>query len=200
MDSHSSSLSQRGVGVNSILLISGHPDLKSSYANKTILDAMRADANISIRRLDALYPDFQIDVKAEQGSLLDADLVILQFPLYWSSYPAIMKQWLDAVFTYNFAFGPEGDKLLDKKLILSITCGAEANSYAEGGFNFFSIEQYLQAALHPIKAAKMQIVDTIITYEMNAIEAEGGDKQRVYSLAQSHAMRLRTSISQHILR
>lgn len=45
------------------------------------------------------------DVKAEQDKLMWADAVILQFPLWWFSLPAILKGWVDRVFSYGFAYG-----------------------------------------------------------------------------------------------
>ncbi|WP_434357183.1 NAD(P)H-dependent oxidoreductase [Parasalinivibrio latis] len=177
-----------------ILLISGHPDLSSSLANKTILEKLSGFSGLEVRALDTLYPDFHIDVETEQHALMCADVVIFQFPLYWSTYPAIMKQWFDAVYTFNFAFGPEGDKLKGKKTILSITCGATENSYSEGEFNFFVLDRYLDAAMHPVKAAQMNIIDSVITFEMNAVEAEGGNAEQVLALSASHAARLIKSI------
>jgi NAD(P)H dehydrogenase (quinone) len=45
------------------------------------------------------------DVKAEQDKLLWADTVILLFPLWWFSMPAILKGWVERVFAYGFGYG-----------------------------------------------------------------------------------------------
>ncbi|KAF6835616.1 hypothetical protein CMUS01_05704 [Colletotrichum musicola] len=45
------------------------------------------------------------DVKQEQEKLLWADLVILQYPLWWYAMPAIMKGWVDRVYSLGFAYG-----------------------------------------------------------------------------------------------
>src|SRR5690606_4442214 len=45
------------------------------------------------------------DITAEQERLLAADTLILQFPLWWFSMPAIMKGWVDRVFTNGFGYG-----------------------------------------------------------------------------------------------
>jgi len=45
------------------------------------------------------------DVLAEQEKLLWADTIIFQFPLWWYTMPAILKGWVDRVFTYHFAYG-----------------------------------------------------------------------------------------------
>ena len=45
------------------------------------------------------------DIRAEQEKLLTADVVVLQFPLWWYSVPAILKGWIDRVFAKGFAYG-----------------------------------------------------------------------------------------------
>ncbi|GAA2639306.1 NAD(P)H-dependent oxidoreductase [Streptomyces axinellae] len=45
------------------------------------------------------------DVREEQEKLAWADTLVFQFPLWWMGPPAILKGWLDRVFTQGFAFG-----------------------------------------------------------------------------------------------
>ena len=68
--------------LTNILLISGHPDLAHSFANKTIVETLQGQLGdaIRVRRLDVLYPDYRIDVPAEQQALLEADVIVWQFP------------------------------------------------------------------------------------------------------------------------
>lgn len=49
------------------------------------------------------------DVAAEQAKLRRADLVIVQFPLWWYGMPAILKGWFDRVLVSGFAFGRDPD-------------------------------------------------------------------------------------------
>ena len=120
--------------MNKVVVISGHPDLEKSYTNKVILDELATQVDsIDVRRLDTMYPDYQIDVEAEQKALLNADAIVFQFPYYWYSVPALLKKWIDDVFAFNFAFGPEGDKLKGKQFILSITVGGPEESYGPLG-------------------------------------------------------------------
>lgn len=44
------------------------------------------------------------DVRVEQQRLLAADLLVLQFPLWWYGMPAILKGWIDRVFERGFAY------------------------------------------------------------------------------------------------
>lgn len=89
-----------------ILVVSGHPDLNHSIANATILDELAtALPDAEIRRLDLLYPDGKFNIAAEQESLLQADVIVWQFPFSWYGLPGLMKQWLDEVFVHGFAHG-----------------------------------------------------------------------------------------------
>nr|WP_300314579.1 NAD(P)H-dependent oxidoreductase [Halomonas sp.] len=87
------------------------------------------------------------DVKAEQEKLLWADVLILQFPLWWFTMPAILKGWVDRVYSYGFAYGVGehsdtrwGDRygegsLAGKRAMLIVTAGGWEEHYSERGIN-----------------------------------------------------------------
>ena len=87
------------------------------------------------------------DVKAEIEKLLWADVLILQFPLWWFSMPAILKGWVDRVFAYGFAYGVGehnserwGDRygegtLAGKRAMLIVTAGGWEEHYGPRGVN-----------------------------------------------------------------
>ncbi|MCC3765226.1 NAD(P)H-dependent oxidoreductase [Glycomyces sp. TRM65418] len=82
------------------------------------------------------------DVKAEQERLLAADAVILQFPLWWFTVPAIMKGWMDRVFTNGFGYGTSrswpryGDGVLaGKRAMVVVTTGAAEAHLSDRGVN-----------------------------------------------------------------
>ena len=61
-----------------VLVISGHTDLATSVANKTILNTISQRLpEAEIVKLDTLYPNFRIDVDAEQQRLLKDDIIVL---------------------------------------------------------------------------------------------------------------------------
>lgn len=71
---------------------------------------------------------FADDIVREQEKVSWADFIILQFPLWWSDPPAILKGWLDRVLAAGFAYGPglyDQGNLRGKKAMLSITTGSE---------------------------------------------------------------------------
>ncbi len=87
------------------------------------------------------------DVQAEQDKLRWADAVILQFPLWWFSMPAILKGWVERVYAYGFAYGVGehsdtrwGDRygegtLAGKRAMLLVTIGGWAEHYGPRGVN-----------------------------------------------------------------
>ncbi|MBL4814805.1 MAG: NAD(P)H dehydrogenase [Shewanella sp.] len=174
-----------------VLLIDGHPDLNQSTANAVILKHYKQNTTWTINHLGGRA----LNLPEEQAALLIADVVIIQFPLYWSSFPAILKNWVDDVFTFNFAFGPNGSLLKNKKLVFSITAGAKEDSYAKNGFNLMPIEDYQRAFEHVFRTAEMDIVDTILTFEMNADPNEGGNQSSCVQLANNHAKTVMSCIS-----
>lgn len=108
-----------------VLVVSGHTDLKSSVANSTILGILKEKLpGAEFDLLDSLYPDFRIDVKAEQEKLISAAVIVLQFPIYWFSMPSILERWIEDVFLHGWAYGSTGDKLNGKVLIDSFTTGS----------------------------------------------------------------------------
>jgi len=87
------------------------------------------------------------DVKAEMDKLLWADTLILQFPLWWFTMPAILKGWVDRVYAYGFAYGVGehsdtrwGDRygegtLAGKRAMLIVTAGGWQEHYGPRGVN-----------------------------------------------------------------
>ena len=129
-----------------ILIVSGHPDLNDSFANKTILEETRnLLPEAEFVYLDKLYPDFRIDVQAEQERLLRADIIVLQYPLFWYSAPSLLHRWMEQTFTHGFSHGRTGDKLHGKQFVLSFTSGAPEEMYRYDGPQHYPIDDFLPA-------------------------------------------------------
>ncbi|XP_035763688.1 ribosyldihydronicotinamide dehydrogenase [quinone]-like, partial [Neolamprologus brichardi] len=77
------------------------------------------------------------DIKKEQEKLKKADLVIFQFPMYWSSVPAIMKGWMDRVLGFAYAQEKRYSEGIfkDKKAMLSFTTDCPESVYSDTGIN-----------------------------------------------------------------
>lgn len=97
-----------------------------------------------------------VDVAREQRKLLAADAVLFQFPLWWFSFPAILKGWVDRVFAFGFAYGYRGagntyrygeGALAGKRAMLSVTVGGPEVDYGPRGING-PLEQLLFPITH----------------------------------------------------
>ncbi len=87
------------------------------------------------------------DVAAEQEKLHWADTVILMFPLWWFSMPAILKGWIERVYAYGFAYGVGehserrwGDRygegtMAGKRAMLVVVAGGWKEHYEPRGVN-----------------------------------------------------------------
>lgn len=126
-----------------VLVVSGHPNIEQSIATKTIMEEVgHALPDAELVYLDKEYPDFHIDVNKERQRVQNADIIVMQYPIYWYTPPANMKQWQDAVFTYGFAHDANGGMLKSKKLILSMTSGAPADQYRTGARMNYPMETF----------------------------------------------------------
>jgi putative NADPH-quinone reductase len=180
--------------MNKTLAIIGHPNLnQGSLANKIIVDRLHAQDGVEVRDLGQLYPDFQIDIEAEQQALLEADTIVLQFPLYWYSVPAILKHWFDQVLTYGFAYGSSGDKLRGKRLILSFTIGGPEEAYQPGADN-----HTIEALLPPLKQTAiftgMEVAESIYSYGMMLFPGVNSTEESIKAKAHEHAERLLAAV------
>ena len=79
------------------------------------------------------------DIKSEVEKLFWADLVILHFPLWWVSMPAIMKGWIDRVIIngplYSRGRWYSNGVLKGKKAFIATTTGAPETAYSKTGIN-----------------------------------------------------------------
>ncbi len=173
------------------LVVFAHPSVEGgSIANKVIIDAVSSVEGVEVRNLYQMYPDFKIDVEAEQKALAHADLIVFQFPFYWYSVPGILKEWLDKVFLYGFAYGSTGDKLKGKEFLISTTVGGAAEMYQEGGANNFPILDLLKPLEQTSNLAGMNFNAPIVTHGMIFIPDVYGNQDEVEKRAGEHADQL----------
>ncbi len=132
-----------------IVVLVAHPRQEHSRVNHALmLAAAQADPlRIEVRDLYALYPDYLIDVRAEQALLADARLVVWQQPIHWYGMPPLLKLWLDEVFAFGWAYGPGGEKLRGKDLWLVASTGGPESSYRPEGYNRFFFDAFLPPML-----------------------------------------------------
>ena len=141
---------------------------------------------IEQRWLDRLYPDFNIDVAAEQAALVAADIIVWQFPFHWYALPALLKKWVDDVLVFGFAHGIGGDKLHGKKLILSFTTGAPAAAYAHGQPMNYTIDEFMPPLRQTALLCGMDFLAPVHSCGMRFIPGVSSDADRANVEARGH--------------
>lgn len=176
--------------MKNILVIAGHPELSRSIGNKTILEELEkhyGDA-IEIRRLCDLYPDYKIDIKAEQEALVRADVIVLQYPVFWYNVPALLKKWMDDVFQHGFSHGSKGKALHGKKFLLSFTTGADEKVYKE--VLAHDIPDLMPPFMETAALCGMEWVDPVYSYGVKNHPLMGSDNESARKIGIDHAKRL----------
>lgn len=128
---------------NAILVIYAHPAPHLSRVNRPLAAAARAIGGVTVHDLYECYPDFYIDVPAEQARLAAADTVVFLHPIQWYSMPALLKEWLDGVLLPGWAYGEGGRALAGKTYWLVASTGSAAEAYSASGVHARPFADYL---------------------------------------------------------
>lgn len=145
------------------LVISGHTDLSASVANKTILETIAQRRPRRRSYGSTASTRFQNRRTAEQQRLLKADVIVLQFPVFWYSAPSLLERWMEETFRHGFSHGSTGDKLKGKKLVLSFTTGAPAEMYSHEGPMGYTIDEFLPCYKATCKLCGMEFAGYVFT-------------------------------------
>lgn len=140
------------------LVLVFHPNLAGSKVNAALAAQIADLEGVTLRDMYAIYPDGVVDVAAEQQALEAADRIVLQFPVYWYSTPALLKSWEDAVLTYGWAYGSEGTALHGKELLVAASTGADADKYQREGVFGYTVTELLR----PLQATSNLIGTTFL--------------------------------------
>jgi glutathione-regulated potassium-efflux system ancillary protein KefF len=124
-------------------VLAAHPNWRESRVNRRLLDAARHVDGVVVQDLYGSYPDYDIDVAAEQQRTAASRLLVLLHPIQWYSMPALMKLWLDEVLTQGWAYGHGGTALQGKDVWLVATTGGPESSYHPQGYNRYFFDAFL---------------------------------------------------------
>lgn len=154
-----------------ILLNLVHPNIQESVVNKRLLDGVKHIENITINNLYEKYPDFKINSKAEQKLLLENDIILFQFPMYWFSSPSLLKEWLDVVLAPGFAHAGSY-KLANKSFAIAISCGGAKKVFSSTGKDKKTVEEFLFPFEITANYIKMNYSKPYITYDTETVLSE----------------------------
>jgi len=128
------------------LIIITHPNIEKSVVNRRWLEELaKYPDKYVVHQLHKVYPDENIDVKAEQNLVEQYDKIVFQFPVYWFSCPSLLKKWIDEVLIYGWAYGSKsGYKVAGKKIAMSMSAGVEKYEYGPLEQYRYTMEELLR--------------------------------------------------------
>lgn len=139
------------------LIIYAHPNPASlnHFFKETVVESLKESENeVVVRDLNAINfnPVFSLedmngqrmgkvadDVQKEQDYIKWADQIIFVYPIWWTGMPAIMKGYVDRVFSYGFAYrydqGVQKGLLTGKSAIIINSHGKSNAEYEATGMD-----------------------------------------------------------------
>lgn len=132
------------------------------------------------------------DIQTEVDKVIKADLLILNFPMYWTSVPAILKGWIDRVFVSGIFYGGKRfynhGGMAGKKAMLSFTLGGRDHMFGEQ-----AIHGSLDSLLLPIQRGTLayvgfEVLPPFIAYHVPYISQEA--RQQILINYEKHLLNL----------
>ncbi|MET0547442.1 MAG: NAD(P)H-dependent oxidoreductase [Caulobacterales bacterium] len=136
---------------------------------------------------------FAPDIAAELDKVRRCDTLILQFPLWWFSMPAIVKGWIDRVFANGATYGGstgqffERGMMAGKKAMVSVTTGAPAVMFNPAGMC-----GAMEAALWPIHNGILRFCGFDVMPPFIAHGVDIHDRETLTGILNDYSGRLRT--------
>ncbi|WP_166359586.1 NAD(P)H-dependent oxidoreductase [Pseudomonas akapageensis] len=132
------------------------------------------------QRLGVKSQSLAADIQQELDKLLWADLLILNFPIYWFSAPAMLKGWIDRVLVSGICYG--GKRFYDqgglagKKALVTVTLGGREHMFGEGAIHG-PLEDMLRPILRGTLAyVGLDVLPPFVAWHVPYISAEAREE------------------------
>jgi glutathione-regulated potassium-efflux system ancillary protein KefG len=166
-----------------VLVLFAHPAFQKSRINRVLAAAAHKVEGVTFHDLYEEYPAFDLDVAREQAQLEAHDVVVFQHPFYWYSCPSLLKEWLDLVLEYGFAYGPGGTRLHGKSVLSALTTGGSEQAYAREGTNGFTIRELLAPFEQTARLCGMAWLPPFVVHDSMRMGGESVIRQRAEDYA-----------------
>lgn len=114
------------------------------------------------------------DIEQELQKVIWADHILLQFPLWWFSMPAILKGWFDRVLVKGFAY--DAGKVFDLGLLkgktasLVLSTQSPESAYRSNDLHSASMDSFLHPIHHTLKFVGIKPLSSFVSYGVFHIE------------------------------
>ena len=156
-----------------ILVLLAHPSIKKSEINRPLFSIAQSLDYVTYVDLYAEYPRFNIDIEKEQQRLLEHDVIIFLFPLYWYSAPALLQEWKELVLEYKFAYGLDAQQLKGKSLLCAVSVGAKEKDYCVDGKNHHSLDDFLSPFAGLANICRMRYLPPFSLFSIRSALTDG---------------------------
>ena len=179
--------------MSKILFIVGHTDISNdSVVTKEVVSILKKEypqSTFSI--LSELYPNFQIDVKAEQEKVKAAELIVFVYPIFWYGFPSLLERWVEVVFVHGFGHGSKG-QIKNKKLLVAFTTGAPESLYTQEGAFKHTPEEFFEPKLKAMCGlCELNYCGYVFTGGVSYfLRSDPGKKEELLNAAKSHANKI----------
>ncbi len=150
--------------MNKILILFAHPLYEKSRIHNSLIRVLPESNNITFHDLYELYPDFSISISTEKELLLQHDIIIWQYPFYWYSVPPLLKQWIDLVLEFKWAYGPGGEALKGKMVLNIVSAGGSQEAYSESGKNRYHVRQFMAPLEQTVRLCNMVFLPPFVVH------------------------------------
>lgn len=157
---------------NRILILFAHPRLERSQNNIVLVNNIPKIPEITFHDLYERYSDFNIDLEYEKRLLAEHNIIVWQHPFYWYSSPPLLKQWIDIVLEFGWAYGPGGNALQGKMVFNAVTTGGAQNAYSRDGHNRFTLAELLAPFDQTAWLCKMTWLPPFVVHGTHRISIE----------------------------
>ncbi|MEX3776565.1 NAD(P)H-dependent oxidoreductase [Pseudomonas sp. MYb118] len=163
------------------LVITSHPYPDQSRVIKALQETAEQFPNVTVRNLESIYGQqlTGFDLAAEQAAHEAAERIVFLFPIHWFNLTPMLKAYLNEVWTYGWAFGPEGQALQGKAMQVVVSTGATQYTLSHEGL----VQSTIEEVLTPMKASALYVGMTYLP-PVAFHEALGASEQKIESFQQ----------------
>ncbi|WP_424944698.1 NAD(P)H-dependent oxidoreductase [Aliiroseovarius crassostreae] len=120
------------------------------------------------------------DIQRELDKLMECDLLVLNFPIYWFSVPAIMKGWFDRVIVSGLCYGGvrfyDRGGLRGKRVYTAATLGGQPHMFGEN-----AVHGPMNTMLSPLLRGTlgytgMEVLDPFLAWHVPYISQEAREE------------------------
>lgn len=159
-----------------VLILFLHPAFERSKVHRALVDGVRDIEGVTFHDLYERYPDFDIDVEAEQRLLANHDRIVFQHPTYWYSGPPLLKQWQDLVLEHGWAYGSQGHALEGKWVLHVTSTGGDEVAYSEKGFHGHTLTEFFRPLERTATLCRMAWLPPYVVFAGHHLDAAQRDQ------------------------